>query len=87
MAKHRKTRQEKRIADHRHVSYHLDTLPAEDHSPIASKSEYSLPNQPIHVKTKSVDYSFVAHDLKKTTIITATIILAQIFLFIILNRV
>ncbi len=88
MAKHRKTLQEKKIADQRHVSYHLDTLPADDSTSTVKKSEYKLDlSHTSRTHTTAIDYSYVSKDLRKTGMITAGIIVAQIILFIVINRV
>lgn len=88
MAKHRKTRQEKMIADQRHITYHLDSFPtqaiqtSENNS---KKSGYKLDISSHHPVVAS--YAYVKSDLRKTATVTAAIIVAQIFLFIFLNRV
>lgn len=85
MAKHRKTRQEKILADHRHILYHLDTAPAQVVLPSEKKTQYRL--NPPASKTHAISYSYVIRDIKKTSFITVSIILAQIILFFILNRI
>ena len=84
MAKHRKTRQEKMIADQRHVLYHIETSFAQASTPSEKKQDYSL-NIPVN-KVKAVSYTYVAQDLKKTAVVTASMIVAQIALYIALNR-
>lgn len=85
MAKHRKTRQEKMIADQRHVSYHLETDTAQVSVPSEKKDSFTLdlPEK----RPQAISYSYVSKDLRKTAAVTASIIIAQIFLFIVLNRV
>ena len=88
MAKHRKTRQEKMVADQRHISYHLDISPTQVSTPSEKKSnsqtyKLDIPTSRVPVTT----YDYVKNDLRKTAMVTAAIIIAQIFLFIILNRV
>jgi hypothetical protein len=84
MAKHRKTRQEKMIADQRHIQYHLETSSSLEKTPVIKNLEVNKSiTQPTHVTS----YAYVAKDLRKTLAITAAIIIAQIFLFIVLNRI
>ncbi len=85
MAKHRKTRQEKILADHRHISYHLDTIPAQVSLPSEKKTQLHL--DPPTSKTHAISYSYVLGDIKKTSFITASIIIAQIILLFILDRI
>ena len=85
MAKHRKTRQEKMLADQRHVLYHIETSSAPLSAPSEKKQDYNL-SIPVN-KVKAVSYTHVAQDLRKTAIVTASIIIAQIVLFIALNRI
>lgn len=87
MAKHRKTRQEKIIADQRHVIYHLDTTPAQVNSKHGKKSEFSLDLTPTKTQATTVSYNYVTKDLRKTTLLTSIILISQIFLFIVLNRI
>jgi hypothetical protein len=83
MAKHRKTRQEKMIADQRHIQYHLEPNTAQEKTPaVKTQNVNQVSIQPVHSHTQS----YVAKDLRKTALITTTIIFAQIFLFIFLNR-
>ncbi len=87
MAKHRKTRQQKLVADQRHLTYHLETSSAQDipstEKKVDSSYKLNLPSSRPHVAT----YAYVNHDLRKTGIITGFIIIAQIFLFIIINGI
>ena len=90
MAKHRKTRQEKMVADHRHSLYHLETKTAEADTPVSRKEEtpaYSYRPQHPGPTHATASYAYVAADLRKTAFISAAIIIAQIFLFITLNRI
>jgi hypothetical protein len=87
MAKHRKTRQEKMIADSRHISYHLETITAQDSPKRAQKSDFSLELPQTSTRTKTISYDYVTKDLRRTTLLTASIIIAQIILYIVLNRV
>lgn len=85
MAKHRKTRQEKVIADHRHITYHLEPSVAQVSLPAEKKTAYKI-DLPMS-KTKALSYTFVINDIRKTAIITGSIVTAQIVLFFILNRI
>jgi hypothetical protein len=87
MAKHRKTRQEKMIADQRHVLYHLESPSIDKPAKSETKpsASYKL-DMPLPSKTVTASYTYVTADLRKTAIVTAAIIVAQIFLFIILNN-
>lgn len=88
MAKHRKTRQQKMVADQRHVTYHLETNPAQVSHPSEKKSELpSIKFDNTPVRTATVSYAYVKSDLRKTALVTSAIVLAQILIFIFLNRV
>ncbi|MDP3940807.1 MAG: hypothetical protein Q8Q49_00710 [bacterium] len=94
MAKHRKTRKEKIRSDIRqeHV---IITSP----EPIATKQETApirftfspseqqkqAPVSHSSINTKSNDYAFVGHDLKKTGIVTTGIIIAELALFAVIT--
>lgn len=89
MAKHRKTRQEKMVADSRHVTYHLETTSAQVSKPSeknSSSSPYKIEQQTPARNTVTTTYSYVSADLRKTAIVTAAIIVAQILIFVALNR-
>jgi len=87
MAKHRKTRQEKMIADQRHVLYHLETAsPTQSEKPRTKQESYKLEIPTTSPKVITQSYAYVTADLKKTGLVTAAIIIAQIFLFIIINQ-
>ncbi len=88
MAKHRKTRQEKMVADSRHVTYHLETSPAQASSPVVKNTHSQSLNLELPVvKTITTSYDYVRADLRKTVLVTGAIIIAQIFLFITLSRI
>jgi len=88
MAKHRRTREEKKIADQRHLLYHLETSTAPVNSPSEkSTSEYKLETSIPRTNIATSSYAYVTKDLRKTAVVTAAIIVAQIFLFIVLNRI
>lgn len=86
MAKHRKTRQQKMVADQRHVVYHLETSPAQADQRSEKKSDSSFKLNTIKSAPITTSYAYVEKDLKKTALITSAIIIAQIFLFIIINQ-
>ncbi len=85
MAKHRKTRQEKALADHRHITYHLEPTSAQVKFPSEKKTDYRL-DLPTS-KARSSSYAYVINDIKKTSLITVSIIFTQIVLYFILNRI
>ncbi|MEK9176228.1 MAG: hypothetical protein AAB520_02170 [Patescibacteria group bacterium] len=85
MAK-RKTREQKAIADQRHVLYHLETSAAQVSIPSDQKIKIQLAaTQPAYRHQTS--YTYVITDLKKTALITTAILFAQLILFFILHRV
>lgn len=77
MAKKRKTREEKKLADLRHTFTHQNTLNTLETKPLFTKIETKKPT----VATYS-NYPYLAKDLTKTFILSASIIGAQILLFI-----
>lgn len=87
MAKHRKTRQQKLVADQRHLTYHLNTASAEEYKPtekeIQSSYKSNYPDHKSHIAT----YAYVNQDLRKTGLVTGAIVITQIILFIVLNRI
>jgi len=86
MAKHRKTRQQKLVADQRHLTYHLETISAED-LPTTGKKTVTTPKIDLPISRPQVStYAYVTHDLRKTGLITGSILIAQIFLFIVINQ-
>ncbi|EKD86055.1 MAG: hypothetical protein ACD_37C00499G0002 [uncultured bacterium] len=85
MAKHRKTRQEKVLADHRHITYHLEPSSAQVSFPTEKKAAYELDLPTL--KTKTLSHTFVINDIRKTAIITGLIVTVQIVIFFILNRI
>ena len=89
MAKHRKTRREKKIADHRHSLYHLDIENTQEVITPTKIAEKSIITHKVEYPTynQAISYAYVTHDLKKTIFITSVILVTQIVLFFILNRV
>lgn len=85
----KKTRKQKILADSRHVQYHLETTPAQVSHSSEKRSKIELPefvstSQPRTIQTTS--NLQVITDIKKTAYITATIVTAQVLLYIALNR-
>jgi hypothetical protein len=88
MAKHRKTRREKKIADIRHSLYHLEIETPQEVKKSAPKREKLIISRPEPVlQNQSLTYAYVAKDLRKTIFITTIIFVTQIVLFYVLNRV
>ncbi len=85
MAKHRKTRQEKILADQRHITYHLEPTPAQVSIPTEKKNDFRI-DFPTS-KHQVTSYAYVAKDIRKTSMVTVSIIFFQIILFFIINRV
>lgn len=77
MAKKRKTRQDKKLADLRHTFTHQNILNTLETKPSFTKIAIKKPT----ITTYS-SYPYLAKDLTKTFILTASIIGAQILLFI-----
>ena len=86
MAKKRKTRSQKLLADTRHFAYHLETSAAQVKLPVEKKLSLSLNFDTPNILKPAVSYSYVFQDLKKTALITFSILTAQIILFFILNK-
>jgi hypothetical protein len=99
MAKKKKTRKQKVLSDLRH--HHLAPKsgnPVDESSPAAEEKPRStvFTFTPDPVKSPAVpartniptgtDYHYILHDLKKTTILTVSIIVGQIALFLLVNR-
>ena len=83
MSKKRKTRNQKVLADQRHILYHLD-LPAQPSYPIEKKpSLQSLISEDIQRPT----YAYVLSDVKKTSLITFSIIFMQVILFFLMKKI
>jgi hypothetical protein len=77
MAKKRKTREQKRLADKRHDFHHSLTT-----------QRVELPLKPIISTTpkKEIEYPYLAKDLTRTVILSSLIIGFQFFLFLILKN-
>jgi len=82
MAKRRKTREQKKLADLRHKIFHKTVNYTFDVSTPSIKNEAkSTPQSP----ASTISYSYLMQDLTKTVTLTAVIIGAQIFLFLLLK--
>jgi len=86
MAKKRKTRHQKVLADHRHVAYHLESVTAQVSRPSEKKQTFEAEIRKFTPQTHT-SYAYVLIDIKKTAFITASILLAQIVLFILTKRI
>ena len=87
MAKHKKTRREKKVADKRHALYHLETKTVQEEI-IVNKEEQAAvykPKSPSSTITINLDY--VKNDVRKILIVSSAIFTTQIILYFILNRV
>lgn len=77
MAKKRKTREEKKLADLRHTFTHQTTLNTLETKPLLTKIAIKKP-----AVTTYSSYPYLAKDLTKTFVLTASIVGIQILLFI-----
>ena len=75
MSKKKKTLKQKIVADLRHAQYRLETEESIDAEIVISSP-----------KTTPQTYAFLANDLRKTTLISASIIASQIVLYILLIK-
>jgi hypothetical protein len=85
MAKHRKTRREKKVADLRHNLYHLET-----NIQVETVKTKDIKVKEVKIETpsiKSVSYAYVLKDVKKILLVSSAIILGQFVLFFIINRI
>lgn len=87
MATKKKTREQKILADHRHIVYHLETGSAQVSIPAEKKTQYALETPSQTQKVASISYAYVRGDIRKTTLVTIFILTAQIILFFIINRI
>ncbi len=86
MAKKRKTRQDKIIADLRH-QLNLSTLPEVQEKKTITETKISL--APVTERTyasQTISYDFLISDLRKTAIITTSFIFLQTVLFFLLKN-
>ena len=84
MAKHKKTRREKKVADQRHALYHLETNSPEEAISVI-KEEIKIDKTEHTSKINTASYAYVAKDIRKILLVTSAIIVAQIILFISFN--
>ncbi len=77
MAKKRKTREDKKLADLRHTFTHQNIL-----NTLETKSSFTKISAKKPTITTYSSYPYLAKDLTKTFILTASIIGVQILLFI-----
>ena len=97
MAKKRKTLEQKKQAEQRHLSIQPEQTIST--SPVYSLSDFSSPslakNMPIQSKnqmpranntTTAIAYTYALSDLRKTFFTTMAIVIAQIVLFLIVNK-
>lgn len=84
MSKKRKTRNQKILADHRHILYHLETTSAAP----SHSAEKNLELQPklTPQATKQSSYAYVLTDVKKTSFITFSILTMQVILFFLMKK-
>jgi hypothetical protein len=92
MAKKRKTRNQKILADNRHVLYHHAAPLAQNDSKIVEKetvniTNITLPKITNKISKSTTTLSYVGEDIKKISLISAFIITLQITLFFLLQRV
>ena len=85
MAKKRKSREQKIKADNRHFSYHIDS--SITHSvPQISIASTDLPIQINKPQPVVFAYPYLKNDLRKTIILTASILAIQLAIFIVLRN-
>jgi len=94
MAKKRKTRDQKILADSRHAVYHLETQVTKDSKPRVKKDPVdnelitSIPSiTPSSPRSNVAALDYVKADIRKILLITAIIIALQIALFFLLQRI
>jgi hypothetical protein len=82
----KRTKKQKLLADHRHLQYHLEAPSNHGKAESEKKFKFELLESETKPKTQAPALDFIASDLRKTALITFSIVLAQIVLFIVLNR-
>lgn len=90
MAKKRKTRSQKLVSDIRHQRLANLSISVKGASPALEPDQTKPklakpPSPPISAHSDSQEYSFVLHDLKKTSAITGAIILIELVLFFVVK--
>jgi len=99
MAKHKKTKQQKIIADlRRQLQYENQTTSSKKPSTeqaisnqaktisLPKEFSYKNPSENLQNKIASNNYPYLKHDLFKTGVLTGSIIIAQLILFFILKN-
>ena len=88
MAKKRKTREQKKLADLRHSFRHVfvSQLPPAAKIQLQQKETISLPNKPKPQLPTNTAYPYLAKDLSKTGVLTLGILAFQIILFTLLKN-
>lgn len=89
MAKHRKTLEQKKIADLRHKFYSFDQaqlgFDAKNISSVKTKTLSEIKNDSISIATAN-KYPYLLHDILKTGVLTLSIIGIQLILYVLLNN-
>ena len=87
MAKHKKTRREKKVADKRHTLYHLETSTAQEAIKVNEKEVISTYKPKAQSSTGVVNLDYVKNDVRKILIVSSIIFTSQIVIYFLLNRV
>lgn len=82
MAKHRKTLEQKKVADLRHKFYSFDSKNA----PFLKTKIFSETKNDSIALTTANKYPYLLHDILKTGILTLSIIGIQLILFVLLKN-
>jgi len=86
MAKKRKTREQKKLADLRHTFTHSVVNQTPPEAKIQLKTENIIKPQ-IRTQATSINaYPYLAKDLSKTAVLTAAILISQVILFSLLKN-
>lgn len=89
MANHRKTLEQKKIADLRHKFYSLDQTRLSSNSKSFPSVRTNLFSQSKNVATTASltnKYPYLLHDILKTGVLTGLILIVQIILFFLLKN-
>ena len=88
MAKKRKTRREKKVADNRHTLYHLETSSPQESKVVAKKEAITPASKTYQNPTKNVvSLNYVAKDVRKILFISTILIATQIVIYIVMGSV
>ena len=87
MAKHKKTRREKKVADKRHTLYHLESNTAQEEIKASEKVQITSFETNTHTNTITANLDYVKNDIRKILIVSSVIFITQIVLYFILNKV